>query len=292
MRSLIVRPLYWAAGYAAASYIAGLKVQDAINISRQIAKRGLRSTICPWDGPPDPPASVASTYKAALNAIKNENIDCYLSIKAPSIKYDFDIMTELADIARKYDLRIHFDSLAPTTASPSMEFFQKTVRTYPNLGYTLPSRWQRSIADAEKLIELDVPVRVVKGQWADPAEPNTDPKSNFLKLINVLAGRASHVAVATHDPLLAREALSRLKASGTSCELEQLYGLPMRFDSVTIPLGLPGRVYIPYGHAYLSYSLSAIGKRPVILIWLLKDFLIGIRKRFAWGIHNVPYSTH
>lgn len=276
---MITKAAHWIAKYAASSYIAGSEVEDAIRVCRQIAERGFRSTICPWDGPQDSPENVASTYKAALNSIKTENLDCYLSIKAPSIKYNFKVMTELVKIAHGHGVRIHFDSLAPDTASPSLAFLERALEIYPHVSYTLPSKWTRSIADAEILVDLGVPVRIVKGQWPDPMEPNIDPRSHFLDLVDSLAGRAKHVAIATHDASLAKESLSRLRKSGTVCELEQLYGLPLRVDSVARPLGIPARVYVPYGHAYLSYALSEMRKRPIILAWLFKDFLAGVNKK-------------
>jgi len=280
MRKSIIGALNWLAKYAAAAYIAGPGVTDAVRVCRQVAEHGRSTAICPWDGPHDPQEDVVSSYKVALGAIIQEKIDSYLSIKVPSLGYSLTYLTELAEIARDHGIRLHFDSLAPETASRSLTLLEQASGIYRNVGYTLPSRWQRSIADAEKIIELAVPVRVVKGQWPDPAEPDIDAGSNFLNLVDVLAGRASQVAIATHDAKLAREALTRLKEAGTVCQLEQLYGLPMR-DGLAKSLGIPVRVYIPYGHAYLSYSLSAIRRRPIIAAWLLKDFLTGIKKRYT-----------
>lgn len=280
MRTLMIRILRWVIRYAASSYIAGLETKDAIRVCRHIAENGSRSTICPWDGPHDVPEAVALSYKEAINSIADEKLDCYLSIKVPSLAYDLKLVTELVIIARDHGIRIHFDSLAPDTATASIALLQKTLKIYHNVSYTLPSRWRRSIVDAERMVDLGIPVRLVKGQWPDPSEPNIDAGSNFLNLVDILAGRASLVAIATHDAQLARESLTRLKRAGTACELEQLYGLPMR-DSVARSLGIPVRVYIPYGYAYLSYSLSAVRKRPIILAWLLKDFLAGVKKRLT-----------
>jgi len=231
MRTLMSEILRWVTRYAASSYIAGLETKDAIRVSKLVAEKGFSSTICPWDGPHDAPESVAASYKEALNSIKVEKLDCYLSIKVPSLAYDINLLTELVIIAREHEIRLHFDSLAPDTATASIALLQETVKIYHNVGYTLPSRWRRSIVDADKIVDLGIPVRLVKGQWPDPLAPNIDAESNFLDLVDVLAGRASRVAIATHDTRLARESLLRLKRAGTYCELEQLYGLPMR-DSV------------------------------------------------------------
>jgi len=180
------------------------------------------------------------------------------------------------EIAHEHRFRIHFDSLAPETASPSLSLLEKALKNHTNLSYTLPARWCRSIADADKMVDLGIPVRVVKGQWSDSVTADIDTASNFLKLIDKLAGRVPLVAVATHDTALAKESITRLQASGTACELEQLYGLPARIDMAE-SLNVPVRVYIPYRYAYLSYSLSAMRKRPIIFAWLLKDFIFGLK---------------
>ena len=283
MRRIVAGPLRWIAKYAASAYTAGADIEDAIRLCRQFALRNIGSTICPWDSPCDLAEQVCASYKQALNWIKKEKLDCYLSIKPPSLEYDFRHLEVLAEIAGLYGIRLHFDSLAPDTAAASLSLLRKTLNVYPHIGFTLPSSWRRSLADAKEIIDLGIPVRLVKGQWPDPDAPDIDPNENFLHLVDIFAGQAVQVAIATHDIALARESLHRLRASGTKCELEQLYGLPLRIDSVAAPLNVPVRVYIPYGHAYLAYSLSAVKKRPIILAWLLKDFLEGSIKRAVHG---------
>ena len=152
---------------------------------------------------------------------------------------------------------------------------EKGSRIYQNVSFTLPSRWRRSISDAERAIDLRVAVRVVKGQWPDPDDPKRDPSTSYLNLIDVLRGRATNVGVATHDASLATEALKRLRASETPCELEQLYGLPFLGLRVANRLGVCVRVYVAYGTAWLPYCISQVGRRPIILAWLARDFLQG-----------------
>jgi len=145
-----------------------------------------------------------------------------------------------------------------------------------SLSYTLPGRWRRSLDDAQWAIDRQLVVRVVKGQWADPDDPGRDLRAGFLEVIDRLAGRANHVAVASHDVPLAAEALRRLQAAGTSCELELLYGLPMRKSlALADSLGVGVHVYIPYGKAYLPYALSRLRGNPRIAWWLLRDLLLG-----------------
>ena len=121
-------------------------------------------------------------------------------------------------------------------------------------------------------------VRVAKGQWAETNGRGNDPRRGCLEVIEALAGRAPKVAVATHDPILAREAIRKLLASGTPCELELLFGLPTRAVlAVRRKLRVPVRFYIPYGHAWLPYAVRQAAKNPRIFWWMLRDACLGAR---------------
>jgi proline dehydrogenase len=148
-----------------------------------------------------------------------------------------------------------------------------------DIGCTLPGRWRRSPNDAHWASDHGLCVRVVKGEWPDPREPQRNPRAGFLEVIDALAGRARRVGVATHDVALARAAIRRLQAAGTPCGLELLYGLPMR-ESIrhARELGIDVRVYVPYGEAYMPYALSQIRRRPRMLLWLLNDLAAGALK--------------
>lgn len=267
----------------APGYIAGPEINDAVRICAQIDRYGWKSAICPWDSPEQSVESVANSYKDALNELKEQTFDCYLSIKVPSLKYDFEIVREILEIAAEHNTRIHFDSHGPETASPALALLERVLKYHKNISYTLPSRWRRSIKDAERIIDLGVPVRVVKGQWEDPDDPKFDPKASYLNLIEFLSGRAVMVGVATHDPFIAKKSLIELKKTSTPCELEQLFGLPLCVETVAKPLDTKVRLYIPYGHAYLPYALSEAKKHPVIFAWLIRDFLFSKKKDYLKG---------
>jgi proline dehydrogenase len=233
------------------------------------------STLCFWDDPNDNPEATATHYLEIVDVLGRKEIDGYLSVKAPALKYSRSLFRQVLDAARRQDVRIHFDALRPETVGPTFSLIQDLGPCEGDIGCTLPGRWRRSTADADCVTELGLKVRVVKGQWADADAPEWDPRAGFLAIVDRLAGNSKHVAVATHDPQLAREALMRLRASSTPCELELLFGLPARgVLPVAMELAVPVRYYIPYGNAWLPYALGQLKKNPRIAWWAIHDIFV------------------
>jgi proline dehydrogenase len=260
---------------AASSYIAGPELNDALVLARTLAARGRASTLAFWDETGAAPADVLNAYTESLQALQTETLNSYVSVKAPSLQYSLNAFRQLIDKCQSRKIRLHFDSLGADAADPIRKLIEALLPDYSNISFTLPGRWQRSLTDADWAVDHGVGVRVVKGQWADPAMPELDPHKGFLEVIERLAGRARFVAVATHNPTLAKPALERLLKAGTPCELELLFGLPTNSVlRIASELGVRIRVYVPYGYGWLPYSLLQARENPKILWWMLKDAML------------------
>ena len=275
-----VRNAVWAAWSAVArrmarAYIPGETIEDALRVCHWLSDQELASTIAFWDGPGNAPPDVAARYVSGVEMISREKLDSYLSIKVPSIHYDWDLLAKVVERGHETGIRVHFDALGPETADKTFALIEKASAVHTNLGCTLPSRWVRSLDDAERAVAMKWGVRVVKGQWADPSRPKIDARASYLAIIDRLAGRVPRVAVATHDVPLLRECLRRLRAAHTDCEVELLFGLPVRPGIRTArEMGVPARLYVPYGEAYLPYTLSMARERPVVFWWIVRDTLL------------------
>ena len=264
---------------AARSYVAGPELADALRLAQTFAARGApASTLCFWDAQDDLPRLIADRYVAALRAIQRARMDSYVSIKAPSLGFDAGLVAEIAEAAVEAGgVRMHFDSLGVETVDRTFELIEHARSYRAPLGCTIPGRWGRSPRDAGRAAQMGLRVRVVKGQWADPAGA-VDPHAGFLNVIDALSGGAAPVAVATHHPALARAAVRKLQAGGTPCEMELLYGLPSRAVlKVARELKVPVRYYLPYGYAWLPYALRQARRDPRILWWVLRDAAMPVR---------------
>lgn len=261
---------------AARHYIAGPGLADALRTCRQLSRLGFGGTVGYWNGDGESPRQLADMHVAVLDALAMERVDCSISVKAPPLGFAQDLLMAIVERARGADVGICFDSLAPEAADATFAIIAEALPRYLRLGCTLPGRWRRSVRDADLAVELGVTVRVVKGQWADPAGRDLDMRTGFLAVIDRLAGRATHVGVATHDVALAREAFRRLRAANTPCEWELLLGLPTALPlRAAAAAGAPVRFYVPYGHSVLPYRLSQVPHNPRVAWWIVRDLLAG-----------------
>lgn len=257
---------------AASSYIAGPELNDALRVASRLKSMNFQVTIGFWNGDGDQPRQVADACLKSLLAVHSQKLD-YLSIKPPALHYSYDLLEEILCKARELGVGVHFDSHGPETADRTQELVERGLSTYTNLSVTIPTRWKRSLRDIDWAIERRLPVRIVKGQWAEDDSVTLEPE--FTSAIQHLAGRVDRVRIATHNPQLIAESLQCLNSTGTQADVEFLYGLPTRQPlAVAKQLGAPVRFYIPFGHAWLPYCLSQAKKDPRILLRILKDSFI------------------
>ena len=259
---------------AASSYVAGDRLEDALALARRCRSHGFASTICYWHENLEPPEAVAGRYLRTIRAIAAEGLDARLAVKVPGLWERHDLIANVAAAAREAGVAVDFDSHQPEKAD---DIFAAARAAGPgDLGCTIPGRWRRSIDDAATAVRLGLRVRVVKGGWRDPTAPRLDGHQGFLEVIDALAGRCRSVGVATHNPAVARKAFQRLQETGTPCIQELVYGLPMeKVLQEAVGAGVPTRIYVPYGAAWVPYSLSRSLREPNALLWLARDIARG-----------------
>jgi proline dehydrogenase len=277
LKKSVGRPFRWALNMAGRVYVPGDRLDDAMDIAVELAPKSLASTLGYFHSAGDSPQYVANMTLAIVDAVASLAPQGYVSIKAPACRYEPTLIATVAERARSKGILAHFDSHELHTCDATLKCVRQASELGARVGLTLPGRWRRSAADADYACDLGVRARVVKGEWADPGEPGRDPRRGFLEVVARLAGRARVVAVATHDPMLARESLSRLLDAGTRCELELLHGLPRRaLLPIAREFSVPVRVYIPFGIAWRPYAVSKVAKNPRILWWVVRDGLQGL----------------
>ncbi|HYW15121.1 MAG TPA: proline dehydrogenase family protein [Allosphingosinicella sp.] len=241
---------------------------------RKLDRAGLAATLGYFQSRAARPEDIAAAHVAIAALLAGRGSQAYLSVKAPPLAFDPHHLRTVAEAASAADLALMFDSHAPKDADRTLEAVSNLLAEFPHTGFALPACWLRSRGDASAFRDTSARIRLVKGEWADPSWRGQDVEASYLALVARLAGRSAPVAVATHDPALAEQALALLLAAGTPCELEQLRGLPARRTmAVARRLGVPVRVYVPFGPGWWPYALDKALARPYLLSWMVRDRL-------------------
>lgn len=267
---------------AARNYVAGTTLDEAMDLASRAKEQGLRCTLCYWNDRDDDPAFVASKYGAILDRLDPATLDGALAVKVPALHERDDQIDRVIALARNKDIPLIFDAHAPEQADATLRVLRRNGAA--GLGMAIPGRWHRSLRDVDRAVEMGARVRVVKGEWADPLDPKMDLREGYLRVIRSLAGRARFVGVATHDAPLAAQAMQILAEAGTPFEQEFVFPLPIaaaRREGQRFGAG--ARLYIPYGEAWLPYSLKRVMGNPKMLYWLGKDLFGGTKFDLAAG---------
>jgi proline dehydrogenase len=252
--------------------VPGPGPKAAVGRCRKLERNGLSTTLGYFQAGGSRPDEIVAANLAAAELLAGRGFDVLLAVKAPPLSFDPDCFRAIAERAAAAGAALMFDAHAPRDSDRTLKAVSDLLGEFPRTGFALPARWLRSRGDAAEFRNSSARIRLVKGEWADPDWRGQDVEASYLALAGRLAGRAAPVAVATHDPELAERALTLLLDRGTPCELEQLRGLPARRTmAVARRLGVPIRVYVPFGPGWWPYALDKALARPYLLSWMLHD---------------------
>ncbi|RVU07199.1 proline dehydrogenase [Novosphingobium umbonatum] len=239
---------------------------DAASVARMgQAAKGMRATYGYFPAQQSDPDQVMAANQAMLAALRGQGGDARLAVKAPHLGFDAGRIAALAG-----HVPLIFDAHAPAQADATLAL-ATALGEQGAVGCALPARWRRSMADAADLRDGPLILRVVQGEWADP-DGSAPDKVAYLELVRALAGRRAMVGIATHDPTLGQAAMQLLLEAGTPCEWELLRGLPRRRCRILAQhLGVPVRLYWPFGPGWWPYAVDKALARPYLPLWAFQD---------------------
>lgn len=263
--------------YAARPYLGGETVEDALCVAARLAREGHSVAFSHWDIGSESADEIEAIALDAMTALSGTAHGSYLALKPPALRFSRATARRLASASKAHGIRLHFDSHGADVADLQTAMLTEMLDVIEPecLGTTIPGRLNRSRDDAEWAIARGLTVRVVKGEWPEPGEPPCDLRKRFLDVIDQLAGRARHVAVATHDLVLGQTAIDRLRAAGTACEIEVLLGMPAD------PLlawaknnAVRTRVYVPYGLGFIPNAVGILRHNPRLALTIARARLV------------------
>jgi proline dehydrogenase len=255
-----------AAWRAAARYVAGPSLADALDTAARLVQEGHGVSVDLFgEGVRDQAVAdrVLEQYLELAAALPPPPADIWLSLDLSHLGLDVPGVAErLAAIADALPpgrrVQVGAEEAAQADAIQACVLDVAARGLASRLGATVQANLMRSPADVDTLCDAGVHVRLVKGAYVEAgAHPYGEPTDMaFLRLGFKLAELGGSWSAATHDGRM-REAL--LLAHG-GVSVEQLFGVrPDVLDELRAR-DIPTRVYVPYGPEWFRYWMRRLAE--------------------------------
>ena len=290
-----------------APYIAGERLDQAIDVVTTLAARGMGSTI--------DVLGEAITSREEAEATRDAYLDTIAKLgeldePTPLVR---NVSVKLTALGLGIDDRLVHDNVDTIAAAMQqiggfvrvdMEdtpYTDATLELYrslrdggrDNLGIVIQAYLKRSRADVEALASEGARVRVVKGIYVEPLElawrDMATINRSYLDLCRILAEAGCHAAYATHDDALITGCLDlveRMDLPQDRYEFQMLLGVREERRDDLVDQGHPMRVYVPYGAQWYEYSVRRLRENPRVAGQVAQATLVGWKRRLTGGARS------
>jgi proline dehydrogenase len=299
----------WSFAWKAASrFVAGEKLEDAIQVIKILNKKGITATL---DHLGEHTSNQQEADRAVqdvmdvIHCIDNAGVRSNVSIKLTQVGLAVDktaCIENLAKIiqkAQKKSIFVRFDMEDSPWVDATFELYRimRFERGFENVGLVIQAYLYRSETDIHKLAQDGTRIRLCKGAYNEPLDIAFRKKSDVDKNYDLLArvlidsslgkgmpqaspdGKTPPIpAIASHDERRIEAAKAYVQQTGlpkNAIEFQMLYGIRRDLQDRLVSEGYPVRVYVPYGTEWYPYFMRRLAERPANLWFFISNYFKG-----------------
>lgn len=264
--------------FFAKRYIAGEKLQDAIDLVKTLNKKGILATMDVLGESITTKEEVIlakTECLAVLNAIHENKLGSNLSIKPTSLglnidpEFAYQQIKELVQRAKELNNFVRMDMEDSSVTQITIDVFKRLRAEYDNVGIVLQSYLKRTYDDVVDLNKIGTNYRLCKGIYIEPAEIAFKEKQavrdSYVRSLEKMMKDGNYVGIATHDDYLVKEALrlkKELNVPDNRMEFQMLYGVKEDLRDRLVKEGHKVRIYTPFGKDWYKYSIRRLQENP------------------------------
>ena len=230
----------------------------------------------------DQAIAAKNEYLALLKDIEtfHRPVDISAKVSALGMDISYDLckknVEELIDGAYHHTVRLDMEGsdLTERTLKLGLEL----QNDHKNLGVVIQAYLRRTERDIQSVIKQGVSTRLCKGAYKEPEtlayQSMNEIRENFLKQAFRLLKEGNLPAIATHDEILIEQIIAFIKTENIprdSFYFELLYGVRRDIQKALLNKGYQVRIYVPYGKAWLPYTLRRLAERKENIIFVVKN---------------------
>lgn len=264
--------------FFAKRYIAGEKLQDALDLVKTLNKKGILATMDVLGESITTKEEVIlakTECLAVLNAIHENKLGSNLSIKPTSLglnidpEFAYQQIKELVQRAKELNNFVRMDMEDSPVTQTTIDVFKRLRAEYDNVGIVLQSYLKRTYDDVVDLNKIGTNYRLCKGIYIEPAEIAFKEKQavrdSYVRSLEKMMKDGNYVGIATHDDYLVKEALrlkKELNVPDNRMEFQMLYGVKEDLRDRLVKEGHKVRIYTPFGKDWYKYSIRRLQENP------------------------------
>jgi proline dehydrogenase len=273
-------------------YVAGDQLSDALEAASEVAGDGTMATLDYLGENLTLTGDIGEAiqhYKELIKAVSTFYPTAHVSIKlsALGLLVSEDLAREnlrrILEFSRERGgMFIRVDMEGSDYTDITLELVREMYPEFPFMGTVIQSYLRRSDKDIEELNEAGIPIRLVKGAYAEsPAVAYSlkqDVNRQFRKQMYALLEDGVDPAIATHDPQIISDARIFIRRNSIKTDhytFEMLMGVRRDLQSRLRAEGHAVRVYIPYGARWYPYFTRRLAEHPANLGFFVKNLAKG-----------------
>jgi len=277
-------------------YIAGVKIEDAIRVSKELNAQGIKVTI---DLLGEFITSLGQAeenriaYLAIIDRIQSEKIDGNYSLKPTmfGLLLDKEVcyrnIRQIVEKAAGYNSFIRVDMEDSQCTDIEIELFRKLKKEFPkHVGLVFQAYMRRTLDDLKNLMDIhsaEIPLnyRLCKGIYVEPEaiayKKYQEINEHFLEDLDFIFQKGVYPGIATHDKPIVEGAyrlIEKFKVPKNMYEFQMLYGVSPELRKSIVEKGHAMRVYVPFGKEWFGYSTRRLKENPKIATHIIKALFI------------------
>jgi len=273
-------------------YIAGESIADAIRVSKELNKEGIKVTIDilgEFIKTLDEAEKNKIEYIELIETIEKEKIDGNYSVKPTmfGLLIDKEVCYQhIRDIVAKaasYNNFIRVDMEDSPCTDLEIELYRRLKAEFPkNVGLVVQAYLKRTLKDIENLMDIhskEIPLnyRLCKGIYVEPAaiayKKYEEINEHYLEDLDFMMKNGVYPGIATHDkPLIegAYKLIEKYNVPKNMYEFQMLYGVTPELRKSIVTKGHTMRVYVPFGKQWFGYSTRRLKENPKMASHIIK----------------------
>ncbi len=282
-------PAWKPARRAAARFVAGDHLEDAVQVVRDLEGRGMGAMVTLLGErvhDQEEAGRVTGEYLRVLAALRQAGSDAGISVKPSHLGLALGEaecaanLERLVSAAQLSGATVWVDMEESELVEPTLALYERARHGGRPVGVCLQAYLRRTASDLTRLMPLSPRIRLVKGAYREPpaialtrkAEIDAAYRLHAEYLLETAVAGGCMAALATHDvPLLHRtlDSVAGLELRPGAYEIQMLYGIRPADQAELVRSGRPVRILVSYGADWYPWFLRRVAERPSNLLFVL-----------------------